>query len=211
MNKISILDYGTSNLLNVARAVGHIGFEVELIKTPEEIKKADRLILPGVGAFSDAMERLKENGLDEALIDYARNTQRPFLGICLGMQMLMDTSHEFGSFKGLGIIRGEVVRIPELNVSGEPRRVPHVGWSALTINNNVECSVITPDFHDSSMYFVHSYMVVPANPDVITATTSYQNLIITASLKQDNVVAAQFHPERSAKMGLEILKNFANI
>lgn len=211
MSSITILDYGTSNLLNVARAATHIGYDVKLIKTAEEIRNSERLILPGVGAFSDAMMSLSDKGLDEALIDYATNKQRPLLGICLGMQLLLDASYEFGHFKGLGLIKGEVVKIPELKEDGTKRRIPHVGWSPLIVNQEAGCSVIDSGSEGHCMYFVHSFMAVPLDNKVVSSTTNYEGQIINASLKLGNIVAAQFHPERSAKSGLDILKNFSKI
>lgn len=210
---ISIVDYGVNNILNVTRAVSYLGYPFKVISTTEEILSADKIILPGVGAFSNAMKALQQNNLDQALKDFAKIKERPLFGICLGMQLLLESSSEFGECEGLGMIEGCVVKIPESVSPQLTRRVPHIGWNYLEISKSTNAEGSQKDLFENikngeSVYFVHSYMVDPKNVDIITSFTDYEGLKIPSSLVQNNIAAAQFHPERSGKVGLSILENF---
>lgn len=208
--KISILDYGVSNLLNVTRAIAYLGHSFEVINSPSQVLSSDMIILPGVGAFGDAMRSLQSTGLDQALIEFVKGKERPLFGICLGMQLLMETSTEFENCKGLNLIKGDVVKIPENVSSDKLRRVPHVGWSPLEFKNDSGNESHRNLFYDvkngEGVYFVHSFMA--SNTNDVSSFTHYERLRIPASLAKDNIAAAQFHPERSGKVGLHILDNF---
>lgn len=210
---ISIVDYGVNNILNVTRAVSYLGHPFKVISTAEEILSADKIILPGVGAFANAMKALQHNGLDQSLKDFVKIKERPLFGICLGMQLLLESSSEFGECEGLGLIEGNVVKIPENISQQHNRRVPHVGWSYLEISNSNNVEGNKKNLFESikngeSVYFVHSYMVSPKNLNIITSFTNYEGINIPSSFVQNNIAAAQFHPERSGKTGLTILDNF---
>lgn len=210
--RISVVDYGVSNILNVTRAVTYLGYSVEVITTANQILSSDMIILPGVGAFADAMTSLQGNGLDHALLEFIKIKERPLFGICLGMQLLLESSSEFGDCKGLGLIEGNVVKIPEYISPERARRVPHVGWNYLELSekNNKEFkrNLFENIKNGESVYFVHSYMAAPKNMDVVSSFTDYEGIKIPSSLALNNLAAAQFHPERSGKTGLSILENF---
>lgn len=170
------------------------------------------LILPGVGAFADAMKSLQVDSLDHALIEYVKIKERPLLGICLGMQLLLESSSEFEDCKGLGLIQGNVVKIPEYVSPEFSRRIPHVGWNFIEISNSNKNAPTKNIFanikNGECVYFVHSYMVAPNNMDLVSSFTNYEGVRIPSSFAQNNLAAAQFHPERSGKTGLLILENF---
>ncbi len=203
---VAIVDYGMANLRSVQKAFEHCGQTATIIRTPEEIRKADRVVVPGVGAFKDASRVLYETGLADAIKEFVA-TGKPFLGICLGLQLLADTGHEDGVHKGLGIIPGEVLRFsvdqPPLNL-----KVPHMGWNAIKWSKNVPIFRNLPN--GSYVYFVHSYHIVPKNADVIAARADYGGEF-AAAIWKDNVYATQFHPEKSQQVGGVILKNFAEL
>ena len=174
---------------------------------------ADRLVLPGVGAFKDGMEGLNQLGLIEPILQYA-SSGKPFLGICLGMQMMLQQSHEFGNHQGLGLIAGEVVSIPKLNHEHKKHKIPHIGWNALHSPAGKEAwtSTILEDIpQQSSMYFVHSFMAVPENMENNLAVTDYNGVQICAAIRKDNMFGCQFHPEKSGEPGLNIIKKFLEI
>ena len=200
---IGIIDYGMANLRSVQKAFEHVGVSAHIISRPEEIRQADRIVLPGVGAFADAVQTLRDKELAPPILDHI-NSGKPFLGICLGLQMLFDTGYEDGVHQGLGVIRGKTIRFDvdqTLNL-----KVPHMGWNQLNV---VRPSPLFKDLpENSSVYFVHSYHVVPADASVIATTTDYGPPFVS-SVWRDNVVATQFHPEKSQRIGLQILKNFA--
>ncbi|NNM84504.1 MAG: imidazole glycerol phosphate synthase subunit HisH [Phycisphaerales bacterium] len=203
---LAIVDYGMGNLRSVQKAFATVGAAASIVQSPEQLKRADQLVLPGVGAFGDAMRILRQTGLAEALVDFVR-TGRPFLGICLGLQLLFDTGFEDGRQSGLGVIAGECIR---LSVDDPPLclKVPHMGWNALKFQKHSRLwQGLTPGCHT---YFVHSYHVKPADAAVVAATTEY-GISIVAAIEKDNIVATQFHPEKSQTVGRIILKNFANI
>ena len=197
---IAIIDYDAGNIRSVQKACEALGDEeVAVTGDGEEILAADRVILPGVGAFGSAMERLKARGLDEVIRRVA-DSGRPFLGICLGLQLLFEESEESPGVAGLGILRGKILRIPDKTV-----RVPHIGWNSLTFPN--EGRLFAGIGEEPFVYFVHSYYLKAADEAVVRARTSY-GVEIDASVESKNVFATQFHPEKSGKTGLLILKNF---
>ena len=206
--KITVIDYGLCNLFNVSNALEYIGAEVIITDRHEEIKKASHLLLPGVGAFKNGMEGLNERGLTDPIKEHIEK-KRPFFGICLGMQMMMSKSHEFGEIDGLGIIEGIVTKIPTRNSKNISHKIPHIGWNKLIVNNNNDTHDLLKGQDDkSSMYFVHSYRVNCNNNKNIMATTNYNDVKITAIINKDNAYGCQFHPEKSGKNGLKILKQF---
>ncbi|MCD8216293.1 MAG: imidazole glycerol phosphate synthase subunit HisH [Clostridiales bacterium] len=195
---IGIIDYGMGNLRSVQKAFQFIGREALIAKKPKDLEECDKIVLPGVGAFEDAMNTIKKLGFDEAV--YRSIEQgKYFLGICLGMQMVFDKSYENGEFKGLGLIPGEVVRLPETV------KIPQIGW------NNLNVKMREPLYNGLEespyVYFVHSYHLETQAP-VVSATTFYGKEIQVA-VQRDNIFALQFHPEKSGDTGLRILKNFA--
>jgi len=196
---IAIIDYGVGNLFSVEKAFVKLGADVIVTSDAEEIAKADKIVLPGVGAFGDCMKNLIESGLIPTILD-AVATGKPFLGICVGLQILFDGSEESPGVAGLGIIKGMVKKIyaPAL-------KIPHMGW------NSLELAAASPLFQalpkSPYVYFVHSYYAVPEDPSVITAVTEYGQQV-TAAVAQKNIQATQFHPEKSGDIGLLILKNF---
>ncbi len=205
--RISIVDYGVGNLLSVSRAFSYLGQETELISEPDKIENAEYLVLPGVGAFPDGMRELQSRNLVSALCRYTRSN-RPLLGICLGMQMLFDMGTEHSETRGLGLIPGQVVAIPQTNLSGESHKIPHIGWGDL--NFSASTKNLSKNLPQAcSVYFVHSFMAA-TDDSFVVASTSYGGWKIAALVNRANVWGAQFHPEKSGQVGLEILKNFFN-
>lgn len=200
---IAIIDYDAGNLKSVEKALAYIGEESVITGERKEILKADKVILPGVGSFGDAMANLKRLGLDDVIREVAANGT-PFLGICLGLQLLFESSEETPGVEGLGILKGKVLRIPDK----EGLKIPHIGWNSLKLSNNGR--LFQGMTGEPYVYFVHSYYLQAENPDIVKATTDYSTCI-HASVEQGNVFACQFHPEKSSAVGLQILKNFAAI
>ncbi len=205
---IAIIDYGMGNLRSVQKGFEKVGFEAVVTADPKLVLEADRVVLPGVGAFRDCIRNLEEGGFIEPILKVVREG-RPFLGICLGLQLLFTESEEFGLHKGLDIIPGRVVRFPEgMTENGEKLAVPHMGWNQLTLKKE------TPLFRGiadgTNVYFVHSYYVKPDDPAVVATTTSY-GIDFCSAVCRDNVMATQFHPEKSQENGLKILKNFGEL
>lgn len=188
---VTVADYGIGNLLSVRRAFEHVGAAVAFARTPHEVERAERLVVPGVGAFQSCMSPIVGRGLREAFVAVAASG-RPYLGICVGMQMLMDRSFEFGEHPGLGLIPGEVRRI---DIPGE--RVPFIGWKEVEMNGRV-----------NRFYFVHSYQAIPARPEHRLASYALGGRRITAAVRKGNVLGTQFHPEKSAEDGLLLLRDF---
>ncbi|HEX8914433.1 MAG TPA: imidazole glycerol phosphate synthase subunit HisH [Humisphaera sp.] len=202
---IAILDYGMANLRSVQKGFEHVGHPAAIVSRPEEIARADKLVLPGVGAFQDAVATLRSHGFAEPIVEHI-NRGKPFLGICLGLQMLFDVGYEDGEHRGLGVLPGKCVRFDVDERMG--LKVPHMGWNQLT---HVRPSPIMKDLPDAAgVYFVHSYHVVPGDASVVATTTDYGRPFVS-SVWRDNVVATQFHPEKSQKVGLQILANFAGM
>ncbi len=213
MNAVSIIDYGVGNLLSVARAFHYFGAKVNLVNTPDEILKAERIVLPGVGAFQDGMKGLREFNLVDPIKEYAKSG-KPFLGICLGMQMMLTESSEFGEHLGLDLIGGEVEPIPSKGINGVPHKIPHIGWNELAPTEHGGLwseSILKNIPQSSSVYFVHSYRVIPSNPKTRLADTYYNGQFISAVIKSDNVYGCQFHPEKSGGIGLKIVEQFLQI
>jgi len=205
---IAIIDYGMGNLRSVQKGFEKVGYEAVVTADPRIVLEADKVVLPGVGAFRDCIRNLEEGGFIEPILKVVRDG-RPFLGICLGLQLLFTESEEFGLHRGLDIIPGRVVRFPEgMSENGEKLAVPHMGWNQLTARNSAPVLHGIPD--GTNVYFVHSYYVRPDDPAVIATTTSY-GIEFCSSIWKDNVVATQFHPEKSQEQGLKILKNFGEL
>lgn len=200
---VAIIDYDAGNIRSVEKAVRYLGKEVTVTSEPEEILAADRVILPGVGAFGDAMKRLHAMGLVE-VIRQAADRGTPFLGICLGLQLLFEKSEESPGVAGLGLLQGEILRLPEL----PGLKVPHIGWNSLKYPNPGRLFRGIPE--DSYVYFVHSYYLKAQDEGIVTATTEYGTLV-HASVESGNLFACQFHPEKSSETGLTILENFLSI
>ncbi|MCD8348590.1 MAG: imidazole glycerol phosphate synthase subunit HisH [Lachnospiraceae bacterium] len=197
---IGIIDYDAGNLRSVEKALNSLGEETLITRDREEILRADKVVLPGVGAFGDAMGKLRQFGLTDVIREVAdRGT--PFLGICLGLQLLFESSEESPGVEGLGICKGQILRIPDQ----EGLKIPHMGWNSLTFDHPGRLFAGIPK--DSYVYFVHSYYLKAADPQIVTASTRY-SVKIHASIEQGNVFACQFHPEKSSQVGLKILKNF---
>lgn len=205
---IAIIDYGMGNLRSVQKGFERIGFAAEVTADPARILAAEKIVLPGVGAFRDCIHNLEQGGFVEPILQVIAEG-RPFLGICLGLQLLFTESEEFGLHKGLGVIPGRVVRFPEgMKEQGEKLPVPHMGWNQITLK--AETPLFNGISDGSNVYFVHSYYVRPDDPSVVAATCSY-GLEFCAAIRKDNVMATQFHPEKSQGIGLQMLKNFAEI
>jgi len=213
MNEVTIIDYGIGNLLNVQRGFEHFGASVTLTSDPAIISSASKLVLPGVGAFADGIAELNRRGLS-AVIQEAVAQNVPLLGICLGMQMLLDESEEFGINKGLGLIPGQVVPIPVNTTDGISKKIPHIGWNELIIgkeHNDWQGSLLQDVIPGESVYFVHSYMAIPQDPKDRIGECLYGGTPISALINRGNVYGCQFHPEKSGKTGLKILRNFLNL
>ena len=200
---IGIIDYDAGNLKSVEKALHYLGKEVIVTRDPEQLRQVDKVILPGVGAFGDAMAKLKEYHLD-TLIHEIADSGKPFLGICLGLQLLFEESEESPGVEGLGILKGKIKRIPDEN----GLKVPHIGWNSLQLEHNGRLFQNIPE--NSYVYFVHSYYLEAQDPEIVKASTEY-GVHIHASVEKGNVFACQFHPEKSSETGLQILKNFAEI
>ncbi len=201
---IGIIDYDAGNIRSVEKALAALHEEAVLSRDPKTLLAADKLILPGVGAFGDAMDNLKKYGLD-GVIHEAVDRQIPLLGICLGLQLLFDRSEESPGVEGLGILKGEIVRFPE-----QPGlKIPHMGWNSLSLAPDGR--LFTGISGDPYVYFVHSYYLQAEDPSIVKASAVYGNTTIHASVEQGNVFACQFHPEKSSAVGLKILKNFADL
>ena len=208
MPMIAIIDYDMGNIRSVQKAFENVGAETRVTRDPAVIADASHVVLPGVGAFKDCVNNLEEYGLIEP-IHKAISSGKPFLGICLGLQLLFEEGMEFGLHKGLGIIKGRVVRFPAMkDEQGAELKVPHMGWNSI---DKKKSSPLLEGINDGSyLYFVHSYYALPSDESVILTTTGY-GMDFTSSIQKDNVMACQFHPEKSQKTGLRILKNFSTI
>jgi imidazole glycerol-phosphate synthase subunit HisH len=213
MPEVVVIDYGLGNLLSVRRGLEHCGAKVTITSDPDIILSASRVVLPGVGAFAHGMAELRSRGLDSVICKVA--TQGSILlGICLGMQMLLDESEEFGNTKGLGIISGSVVSIFPTSENGFSQKIPHIGWNNLVLPQGIEnwkgnlLQEISPG---ESVYFVHSFMAVPNNPKHCIANCLYGEISVPATIGRDNIYGCQFHPEKSGEVGLKILHRFLSL
>lgn len=200
---IAIMDYDAGNIRSVEKALLLLGEEVKITSDAEEILAADKVILPGVGAFGDAMANLKARGLDR-VIHQVVEKGTPFLGICLGLQLLFERSDEAPGVEGLGILKGEIVRIP----AAEGLKIPHMGWNSLHLSHNGRLFQNIKE--GAYVYFVHSYYLKAREEEIVKASAEY-GVHIHASVEKGNVFACQFHPEKSGEVGLQILKEFVNI
>ena len=206
MKKVSIIDFNVGNIYSVVQACKEIGLKVNLTSNYEEIINSDGVILPGVGAFGTAMKNLKNQGLDLAINDFV-STGKPFMGICLGLQLLFSESEEFGYNKGLGIIKGKVLKF-----NNSDKKVPQVGWNTVYSNDELwKTSPLNTINQNEFMYFVHSFYVKPSLEKYVLSKTKYHDFEYCSAIKKNNVFATQFHPEKSGKRGLEIYKNWSNL
>ncbi|MFP9136000.1 imidazole glycerol phosphate synthase subunit HisH [Devosia sp. XGJD_8] len=211
---ITLVDYGMANLLNVARALRHCGADVRVVENAAEVSVADKLVVPGVGAFENSMKALRARGFD-GLIARHVEAGRPLLGICVGMQMLFDASEEFGEHGGLGLLPGRVVKVPSIDTDGRPQSVPHIGWSNLVPPQQGRdwTGTLLSELSEAqaSVYFVHSFAARPDRAEDRLADCLYGGHRICAALQRDNIMATQFHPERSGNIGLSLLTKFISL
>lgn len=209
--KITLLDYGMCNMLNVTRALEHAGADVLVTENPGEAIAAERLVVPGVGAFSECMRAVNDLGHGDAIREFVRSG-RPMLGICVGMQILFEGSEEFGDTPGLGILPGRVCAVPNTTTAGAAQRVPHIGWNHLIepqSERSWQGSILEPFAKAGpAVYFVHSFAAQPLDESDRLADCDYGGHRVSAMVKRDNVTATQFHPERSGTVGLRMLKEF---
>lgn len=208
--KVAILDYGIGNVKSISNAFKEINAKTILTFDPSMILNADAVVLPGVGAFEQGMNNLKSKDLDLIVNEFLL-TGRPFLGICLGMQMLLEESDEFGTNKGLGLIEGKVRRL-KLH-EGSTDKLPHVSWNEISKPQHTSWSnsLLNNIQNESDVYFVHSYVAIPDNHNAILATSNYGGVEFCSAVKSDNIMGVQFHPEKSGVTGLNILRNFINL
>ncbi len=210
MVNVVVIDYGTGNIKSIQRGLEKVGASVTLSSLPEVIISADHLVLPGVGAFEVGMRGLNKTGVIPAINEFIL-IGKPFLGICLGMQMLLEYSYEFGSHKGLGYIPGVVKEIPQRENGIHVRKTPHIGWNALFYpkhNHGWNNSILNGLIEGEYFYFLHSFMVDVQSSSDLLAECDYEGIKITAAIKKENITGLQFHPEKSGKCGLRILKSF---
>jgi glutamine amidotransferase len=205
---ITIVNYGMGNLRSVQKAFERLGHEARISSSPEEIATAQRLVLPGVGAFRDAISELKRLELVEPIRDHI-DADRPFLGICLGLQLLLECSHEDGEWDGLGVVPGEVVRFGSTEGFPHELKIPHMGWNTLDPVSD-DCPLLAEIPAGSSFYFVHSYYVAPTDADCVVGRTDY-GLPFASMIGRGRLFATQFHPEKSQRIGLQLLANFTTI
>jgi glutamine amidotransferase len=208
--RVAVVDYGLGNILSVTRALEFCGAEVVVTSDPDIILSADRLVLPGVGAFADGMKGMREAKLLEPVAEFAK-TERPFLGICLGMQMLLATAEEFGHHEGMGIVPGSVRAIPGTTAEGKPHKIPHIGWNGLWSPQEWKSTILEGIPQGASVYFVHSFAADPTEAQCLLATADYNGRSITAVIRKGNTYGCQFHPEKSGEVGMQILRNFLKI
>lgn len=201
---IAVIDYGAGNLQSVVKALNYIDCDCIITDKKDDILNADGAVLPGVGSFADAMSCMRNSGADKAVLDFVK-TGKPFLGICLGLQLLFDGSDESRGVQGLGLLKGSITRIPNQN---NTLKIPHMGWNSLDILKNDGIFRNIPQ--NSYVYFVHSYYLKAESENIVAARTNY-GVDIDAAVQYENIYATQFHPEKSGHVGLQILKNFADI
>lgn len=205
MKSVSIIDYGCGNILSIKRAVEFIGFKAELTSDSESILKSDSIILPGVGAFGNAINLLKKKKLINVIKNFSLNEKKPLLGICLGMQLLLSKSFEFGEHSGLNLIPGEVIK---LSLKDKKNKIPHIGWKSVFFKEkNI---IFDKKFDKKEFYFVHSFVVQTKDINNTIATCKYYERNIASVIKLNNILGCQFHPEKSRENGLEFLKSFCS-
>ena len=200
---IGLIDYDAGNIRSVEKAFAYLGEETVVSRDPEVLLKADKVVLPGVGSFGEAMENLHRYHLVPVINDMVKNNT-PFLGICLGLQLLFESSEESPNVEGLGVLKGKILRIPP----AAGLKIPHMGWNSLHLQNDGRLFRDVPE--DTYVYFVHSYYLQAEEPEIVIAVTDY-GTTIHASVEKENVFACQFHPEKSSRYGLKILENFARL
>ena len=209
---IAVIDYGVGNLFSLLSSLNYVGLDTKLTNNIEEIKNAKGIILPGVGAFRDAIGNLEKYGLKETLINEAKKG-KPFLGICLGMQMLFEKSYEYGEYEGLGLINGTVEEIKKYIPENSNLKIPHMGWNSLIINDSFKDDKILKDVNDNEyvyyVYYVHSYFAKTDTKNIVTY--SEYGTKIPGIVKNENVYGMQFHPEKSGDTGLKLLKNWGDL
>lgn len=208
--EVTVIDFGIGNLLSVRRALEYCGATVIVTADHDAILSAPRVVLPGVGAFADGMAELRRQGLDAVVREVAAKGT-PLLGICLGMQMLLDESEEFITTLGLGLISGRVVQVPAITADGHPQKIPHIGWNALVLSQGCENwggTLLQEVKPGEAVYFIHSFMVSPTDPAHRVADCYYGGVSVSAVIRRDNIYGCQFHPEKSGEVGLKILKRF---
>ena len=206
---IAVIDYGVGNLFSLLSSLNYVGLDTKLTNSIEEIKNANGIILPGVGAFRDAIGNLEKYGLKETLINEAKNG-KPFLGICLGMQMLFEKSYEYGEYEGLGLINGTVEEIKKYIPENSDLKIPHMGWNSLIINERFKDDKILKDVDNNEyVYYVHSYFAKTDTKNIVTY--SEYGTKIPGIVKNENVYGMQFHPEKSGDTGLKLLKNWGEL
>jgi len=208
--EVTVIDYGVGNLLSVQRGLEHCGAKVILTANPEKILTAKRVVLPGVGAFTNAMPALESLGLVAVIRELAQR-KTPLLGICLGMQLLLEESDEFGVTAGLGLIPGRVIAVPDRTLSGVAQKTPHIGWSALQASNETDGwqkTLLQDNNPGEAVYFVHSFMAVPTDPMHRIADCIYGGHSIAAMIRRGHIMGCQFHPEKSGEVGLKLLRRF---
>jgi glutamine amidotransferase len=213
MSQVTVVDYGRGNLFSVRHALEACGADVTVTEDPAAIASADRLVLPGVGAFGDAAQELRNRGHFDAINEYFL-ADRPFLGICVGMQLLLEASEEFGVHPGFGLVAGHVVAIPPVAPNGNHKRVPHIGWFPVTPVDDGrpwEGTLLEGTAPMTPFYFVHSFTAEPVEAANRLADTDYDGLTISAAIAHGNVFATQFHPEKSGPEGLNVLRNFLSL
>jgi glutamine amidotransferase len=198
--KVAIIDYGMGNVASVDKAVSYLGYESIITNNPNEINSSNYIILPGVGAFAQGMDNLTKLGLVDLLTNEVIVNKKPFLGICLGMQLIATKGHELKLTNGLGWVEGEVIKINEPDKS-----IPHLGWNEITVTNDS----FIKDFNQKDFYFIHSYHFSVTNREDIAATVNYGNSYV-AAIQKENIFASQFHPEKSQSSGLSLIKSFLN-
>jgi glutamine amidotransferase len=210
---VTVVDYGLGNIYSITNALRRFGAEVELTADPGRVSGAERLVLPGVGAFRDGMAGLVERGLVEPLVTFVASG-RPFLGICLGMQMMLDRSEEFGDHAGLGLIPGRVAAIPGLGADGSAHKVPHIGWNAIVPSRGEaswQGTLLKGIPAGTPGYFVHSFTAVPADEAHRLADAWYNGLRLAAVIRIGNAYGCQYHPEKSGERGLDMIRNFLEL
>ena len=208
--EVAVIDYGIGNLLSVRRGIERCGATVVVTADPDVILDAQRVVLPGVGAFADGMAELSRRKLDSVVREVAVRGI-PLLGICLGMQMLLEESEEFGKTAGLGLIPGRVVNVPTTTIDGQSQKIPHIGWSALSPANghsNWKSTLLSNVKPGEAVYFVHSFMASPSDPSHCIADCIYGGRSVSAAIGWRNVFGCQFHPEKSGEVGLRVLRGF---
>ena len=204
---VTIIDYDAGNIKSVEKAFDYLGAKTIVSRDPEDIYRGDHVVLPGVGAFGDAMNRIREYGLEDVIKEVVKKGA-PFLGICLGQQLLFDYSEESDNIAGLGILRGGILQMPKNDKEGNSYKIPQIGWNNLTFPNKGR--LFKGIDEGAYVYFVHSYYLKAEDRSIVTATTDY-SVTVDASVESGNVFACQFHPEKSADVGMQILRNFLEV